>query len=207
MAPFKNNILILFAHPALQKSRVNKQLIKYVRDIEGVTFHDLYETYPDFHIQVKREQQLLTRHDIILFHYPLFWFSIPALLKEWLDLVLEHRWAYGKGGTALKGKILLNVTTTGGRESFYQKKGFNRHTLAEFLVPIEHTAFLCGMDYLPPFVVHGTFTISKEHIDAHGQDYQNIVMALRDGRVDIETSRTLPRINLDIHRILKGTQT
>jgi len=80
-----NNILILFAHPALQKSRVNSRLIKYVRDIDGVTFHDLYEEYPDFHINIKREQKLLIESDIIVFHHPIFWFSVPAILKEWMD--------------------------------------------------------------------------------------------------------------------------
>src|SRR5210317_2302988 len=102
MKNFENNILILFAHPALQNSRVNRHLIKYITDLDGVTFHDLYETYPDFHIDVKREQNLLLENDIIVFHHPLFWFSVPAILREWMDLVLQHMWAYGKTGKALK---------------------------------------------------------------------------------------------------------
>jgi len=134
MESYKNRILILFAHPALQKSRVNRQLIEYVKGIDGVTFHDLYEAYPDFHIRIKREQEMLIKHNIIVFHHPLFWFSIPSLLKEWMDLVLEHRWAYGKDGNALRGKKLLNAITTGGRESLYQKDGLNKHTISEFLI-------------------------------------------------------------------------
>ena len=82
MQSFKNNILILFAHPALQNSRVNSQLIDYVKDLDGITFHDLYETYPDFYIDVKHEQNLLLGNDIIVFHHPLFWFSIPAILSS-----------------------------------------------------------------------------------------------------------------------------
>ena len=91
----QNQILILFAHPALQKSRVNRVLISTVRDLPGVTFNDLYEAYPEFDIDVKREQELLVRHDIIVFQHPLLWYSTPAMMKEWQDLVLEHGWPTG----------------------------------------------------------------------------------------------------------------
>jgi len=60
-----NRILILFAYPALQKSRINRVLISAVQDIEAVTFHDLYEAYPEFDILVPEEQVLLEAHDII----------------------------------------------------------------------------------------------------------------------------------------------
>ena len=60
-----NRILILFAYPALQKSRINRVLISDVQDIEAVTFHDLYEAYPEFDILVPEEQVLLEAHDII----------------------------------------------------------------------------------------------------------------------------------------------
>lgn len=202
MNSIKNSVLILFAHPALQKSRVNKQLITYVNDIEGVTFHDLYEEYPDFHIHVNKEQKMLIGHDIIVFHHPLFWFSVPALLKEWMDLVLEHMWAYGRKGRALKGKKLLSVITTGGRESLFREKGYNRHTMAEFLYPVGQTAYVCGMEYLPPFVVHGTHTITKEEIARHGEDYRKIITALRDGKVNFEAAGAFPRLNTDIDSIL-----
>jgi len=97
-----NRILILFAHPALQKSRVNRVLAGEVRDLDGVAFNDLYERYPEFDIDVTYEQGLLLSHDVIVFHHPFFWYSTPSLLKEWQDLVLAHGWAYGREGTALR---------------------------------------------------------------------------------------------------------
>lgn len=206
MKKHDNNILILFAHPALQKSRVNRQLITYVRDIEGVTFHDLYEEYPDFHINMAREQQLLVKNDIIVFHHPLFWFSVPALLKEWMDLVLQHMWAYGKKGTALRGKKLLSVITTGGRESLFRKEGYNQHSMGEILTPIRLVARICTMEYLPPFVVHGTHTIEKQEIVRHGEDYMRVIKALRDGTLDIEKARTFPRLNADTASIIMEPQ-
>lgn len=202
MQSFKNNILILFAHPALQNSRVNSQLIDYVKDLDGITFHDLYETYPDFNIDVKHEQNLLLENDIIVFHHPLFWFSIPAILREWMDLVLQHMWAYGKTGLALQGKKLFNATTTGGRESMYQHHGFHGSTMIEFLAPIRQSANVCGMDFLPPFVVHGTRNITQPEIKRHGEDYQNLILALRDDKVDLEAARAYQRLNSNLESII-----
>jgi glutathione-regulated potassium-efflux system ancillary protein KefG len=199
---YNNRILILFAHPALQKSRVNKQLIQRVRDLDGITFHDLYEAYPDFHIHVKKEQALLQEHDIIVFQHPLFWFSIPSLLKEWQDLVLEHRWAFGKEGVALRGKKLLSAVSTGGRESLYRREGSNRFTIRELLAPIDQLAHLCGMDYLPPFVVHGTHTLTESEIARHAEDYRAILTALRDNRVDLEAAGKFPRLNSRLDEII-----
>ena len=76
-------VLIQFAHPALQKSRVNRRLIAAVSNLENVTVNDLYEEYPDFSVNVKREQDLLRSHDIVVFQHPFYWYSSPALLKEW----------------------------------------------------------------------------------------------------------------------------
>jgi len=137
-----NQILILFAHPALEKSRVNRQLIRSVHGLDGVTIHDLYETYPEFNIQVKVEQDLLLAHDIIVFHHPFYWYSSPALLKEWQDLVLEYGFAYGEGETSLRGKKFLSAITMGGGEKAYSRDGYNRYTIRELLVPFEQTARL-----------------------------------------------------------------
>jgi glutathione-regulated potassium-efflux system ancillary protein KefG len=197
-----NRILILFAHPALHKSRVNKGLIEAVRNLEGVTFHDLYEAYPEFDIDVRHEQDLLTSHDIIIFQHPFFWYSTPAILKEWQDLVLEHDWAYGSHGNALRNKKLLNVTTTGGRETAYCAEGYNRYTILQLLAPIEQTAALCGMEYLPPFVVHGTLEMTPDAIRNHAADYRKVVEGLRDGTLDLAKAREFPRMNKDLDEVL-----
>jgi len=104
-------VLILFAHPALEKSRVNRRLIAAVQDLENVTINDLYEQYPDFYIRVKREQELLLSHDVIVFQHPFYWYSCPALVKQWEDLVLQYGFAYGKEGTKLEGKWVLTAIT------------------------------------------------------------------------------------------------
>ena len=186
--PAIKSILILFAHPAFHKSRVNRQLVAAIHDLEGVTFHDLYEAYPSFHIDVPREQQLLRQHDIIVFHHPMYWYSTPAILKEWQDLVLEYGFAYGEGGTALEGKSLLTAITTGGGPDAYQRGGHNHYTIPEFLAPFERTAILCLMRYLPPFVVNDTRArATHEAIASHATAYREALIRLRDELVDEKT--------------------
>jgi glutathione-regulated potassium-efflux system ancillary protein KefG len=184
-----NRILIEFAHPAIQKSRINRQLIDMVKNLDNVTVNDLYENYPDFFIDVKREQQLLLSHDIIIWHHPFYWYSAPALLIEWMDLVLEHGWAYGDHGRMLEGKSVLSVISTGGRREVYSKEGRNHYTMNEFLVPFKQSVNLCRMEYLPPFVVHGAHTIRNNEISTFAEKYKKVLLMLRDGKFNQEMKR------------------
>jgi len=199
-------VLVLFAHPAFERSRVNRRLVEAVRSLPGVTLHDLYQLYPDFDIDVRTEQQLLEAHDAIVLQHPFYWYSTPALIKEWEDLVLEHGWAYGSGGTALRGKTLLTATTAGGSEEAYCRTGHNRFTIRELLAPIEQTAALCGMTYLPPFVVYGTHSLDRTQIDRYADDYRRIVEALRDGTLDTEAASGLTCLNADLDAVLRTPQ-
>lgn len=177
-------VLVLFAHPAYQKSRINRRLVEGLAEAEGITVHDLYETYPDFQIDVAAEQQRLRDHAVIVFQHPFYWYSSPALLKEWLDLVLEHGFAYGEQGTALRGKRLLTAITTGGSAAAYTHEGINRYAIRELLTPFDQTARLCGMTYLPPFVVHGTHRLTDpEQIAGTAAGYRLLLEALRDGAI------------------------
>jgi glutathione-regulated potassium-efflux system ancillary protein KefG len=203
-ATVKNRILILFAHPAYHKSRVNRVLVNRIQGLYGVTFHDLYEAYPELDIDVQLEQELVTSHDVVVFHHPFFWYSTPAIMKEWQDLVLQHGWAYGSTGTALHGKTLMNAITTGGREEAYKPDGYNRFTMRELLAPLEQTASLCGMHYLPPFVVHGTLRMATETMEAHAEDYRRVLEAIRDDKLDRDLAQSSPRLNSDLTRVIKG---
>lgn len=175
------SVLILFVHPALEKSKAGRALGRAVRGLDGVTFRDLYEEYPDFAIDVQSEQQLLLEHDVIVFQHPFYWYSSPALLKEWQDQVLEHGWAYGQGGEALKGKLLLTAITAGGRQEAYRRGGYNHFTIHELLTPYEQTARLCGMNYLPPFVVHGTGHLNAKDLEQSAAEYRALIEKLVSG--------------------------
>jgi len=198
-------VLVLFAHPALEKSRVNRALLRVAEDTPGVTFHDLYQVYPDFLIEVAREQELLLEHDAIVFQHPFYWYSTPALLKEWQDLVLEHNWAYGATGHALVGKTTFNVLSAGGPETAYQAGGYNRFSIRQLLAPYEATAHLCGMRYLAPFVVHGTLRMRPEEIAPFARDYGRVLEALVADRLDLAEAARAPRLNEDVGALIRPT--
>jgi glutathione-regulated potassium-efflux system ancillary protein KefG len=188
-------VLVQFAHPLLEKSRVQKQMLHQARQIQGITINDLYEQYPDFDIDVKREQSLLLRHDIVVLQHPFYWYSTPAIIKQWFDLVLEHGWAYGKGGDKLKGKWMINAISCGGSEQAYQPEGRNRYTMRQMLAPMEQTARLCQMEFLPPFVVFGTHKQKDNDIELYSLQYAQVLTALHAGHIQPQEWQLLATIN------------
>lgn len=172
------NILILFAHPRYEKSRANKALLDALHGQDGITIHDLYELYPDFNIDTAREQELLLAHQIIVWHYPLFLYGAPAMVKQWMDLVLEHGWAHGAGVETLVGKQVFTTITSGGSRESYSHSGFNRHTLPELLFPQRQAARLCRMTWLPPFAVQGTYRLTDDMLANYGSLYRQVLLRL-----------------------------
>lgn len=192
-------VLVLFAHPVLERSRVNRRLLGAIRGLPGVTIHDLYEVYPTLAIDIAREQELLLEHDVIVFQHPFYWYSSPAILKEWQDLVLEHGWAYGDGGTKLRGKITLNAISTGGPATAYRREGYNRFTIRELLAPWDQTAYLCGMRFLAPYVVHAALSIvGDDDLRARRDGYRRLIEALRDERIDLDRAERAANLADDL---------
>lgn len=191
----KNRILILFAHPRLERSQNNIVLVNNIPKIPEITFHDLYERYSDFNIDLEYEKRLLAEHNIIVWQHPFYWYSSPPLLKQWIDIVLEFGWAYGPGGNALQGKMVFNAVTTGGAQNAYSRDGHNRFTLAELLAPFDQTAWLCKMTWLPPFVVHGTHRISIEDLLKMGESYRNLLLRLVAGEFSAEELKRYQSLN------------
>ena len=182
-----NKILIQFAHPAQSNSKMNSALRAAVEKLDGVTINDLYAHYPDFLIDIPREQQLCENHAIIIFQHPFYWYSTPSIMKEWLDLVLQHGWAYGSKGNALQGKFFLQAITAGGDENTYQKGGYNAFTIEELTSPYQATAKLCGMLWLPPFAIFGIHSgLTDDMVQSYAEDYRRSIVALRDGAFDPE---------------------
>lgn len=190
-----NRILILFAHPALEKSRVQYRMLKSISEMKGVIVHDLYEHYADFMIDVAQEQHLLRNSDIVILQHPFYWYSAPAIIKEWLDLVLERGFAYGPGGDALQGKYLGNMISAGGSWESYSPEGHNQFTFREFLRPFEQTACICGMHYLAPFVIHSTHAMSEAQIDEEAIRYRELIDRLRLNKPTPEEGSELRCLN------------
>ncbi len=167
--------LILLAHPHRDRSRVHNRLIRAAEEVSDVTVIDLYHEYPDFLINVRREQERVEQHQLLIFQHPIYWYSSPALLKEWLDCVLEQGWAFGKDGTKTKGLDFLQVISSGGPDDAYARQGYNRFTLLELLRPFEATAKLCGWRYHSPFLVQGVYGLEEQSLEAHAMRYQSLL--------------------------------
>ena len=194
-------LLVYYAHPAHRASQVNKPMADAARAIDGIEFVDLYTVYPRHDIDVAVEQKRLLGADVVLLQFPLFWYATPSLLKEWIDLVLEHGFAYGHGGDRLAGKTMMLAISAGGSVEAYTPNGYQHYPLRTFLTPLEQTARLCQMRFAPPYVLHGSIKApSAGTVPAHVDGYRRLLTAIRDDAydfgaadlMDIVTGDTLP---------------
>lgn len=148
-------ILVISGHPNLKESEANRMILnKMVKAMPNADFLYLDETYPDYQIDVPREQARLVQYDTIILQFPLFWYSVPSLLKRYIDDLFFHGFAIGSKGDKLKGKKLMLSVTVGGPEAIYQHDGYTGRTMDEHLYPFEIMARSAQMVKLPNVYTH-----------------------------------------------------
>lgn len=165
-------ITVFFAHPYADRSRANSRLLHAISDLEQLEIRSLYERYPTFDIDVEAEQASIRRSHTIVWQHPMYWYSVPGLLKHWFDKVLVRGFAYGDGGIFAAGKRCLWVATTGGDIDSFSPGGVHAHSFNSFVPAIEQTARFCQMDWQEPFVVHGAHKISEAALDEYALNYR-----------------------------------
>ncbi len=173
------DVLVVAAHPHLETSRVNRALTLAASALgeREVEVRDIYALYPDYLIDIDAEQAALARARLVVWQHPIHWYSMPALMKLWIDEVLSFGWAYGPGGTALKGKDLWLAASTGGPDDSYRPDSYNRYFFDAFLPPYEQTAELCGMRFVPPLVLHGAHRVTDAELESHAQLYTSRLLS------------------------------
>jgi glutathione-regulated potassium-efflux system ancillary protein KefF len=167
-------ILILHAHPYPSRSHGGRALLNAVSDLPNVEVRSLYALYPDFEIDVEAEQAALARAKLVVWLHPIYWYSVPAILKHYFDVVLLRGWAYSRAGgraqagdgDALRGKRVLWVATTGGTAETYAPGQMHAKSFDAFEAPLKQTAEFCGMSWEPPIALHGVHIVSENDIDA-----------------------------------------
>jgi glutathione-regulated potassium-efflux system ancillary protein KefF len=172
-------IVVIHAHPYPHSSRACAALAESIRGLPDVEVRSLYDLYPDFDIDPAAERAALERARLVILLHPLYWYTVPAALKHWFDVVLVKGWAYGEGGTALKGKDCLWATTTGGDEHAFSVAGRHGHPFKAFVPAVEQTMRFCGMNWLDPFVVHGAHIVPPEALEETGRRLRARVEAWR----------------------------
>ena len=161
------SICVSHAHPYPRKSHTNRTLADAIRALPGVDLRSLYERYPDFDVDVAAEQHALGAARLVVWMHPVYWYSVPGLLKHWFDKVLAFGWAYGNGSAALAGKHCLWVPSTGGDEETYTPSGMHAHPFVDYTPVIEQTARFCGMHWETPHVIHGADRIDDAQLAQH----------------------------------------
>ncbi|GAB2525275.1 NAD(P)H-dependent oxidoreductase [Nocardiopsis aegyptia] len=146
---------------------------------------------------VRAEQEKLLWADTLILQFPLWWYTMPAILKGWVDRVFTYHFAYGVGehsdtrygdrfgeGTLAGRRALLSVTA-GGPESHYAARGING-PMDDLLFPIHHgVLYHPGMDVLPPFVLYSTDRMTAE-------DYPDVAKAWEQRLLTLDTTEPIP---------------
>jgi NAD(P)H dehydrogenase (quinone) len=131
---------------------------------------------------LQAEMVKLARCELLIFHFPIWWLGMPAILKGWVDRVFALGIAYGGGrffGTGvMKGKRAMCIVTVGGSQRDYDGSG-HYDTIDKVLYPI-HRGILefTGFDVLPPFVAHGPSRVSEVQRRADLDALRNRMSAL-----------------------------
>ena len=118
---------------------------------------------------------MLLDADLIVFQYPLYWYSAPPLLKLWQDVVLEKGFAYASDGNALRGKDFMLTISTGGQAAAYQPGGYHSFYLEDLLRPFIAMANLCCLHYHKPFLIQGGHDLPLVAIQKHAQEYKQLL--------------------------------
>lgn len=156
------NILIISGHPDLEQSVANRTILAEVAQaLPQAEIRYLDRLYPDYQIDVVQEQQALLNADVIVWQFPFSWYSLPGLMKLWLDQVFLHGFAHGSQGK-LAGKKLILSFTTGAPAEVYQANGAFKHSVEDYLTPFETTALLCGLDLQTPIYTTDVSYIGRE---------------------------------------------
>ncbi|WP_312822182.1 NAD(P)H-dependent oxidoreductase [Epilithonimonas sp.] len=164
------NTLVLFAHPYFEHSTTNVRLLECYDDLDNITFRDLYQDYPDFHIQPFRERKRIVEYDRIIFHFPIIWFGLPPLLKLWIDEVFDMRWISESGINILSGKDALIITSVGGRESNYTQEGKYGTGVEELLSGLKVSLHVNNINLKKIHIIYNADNLNETELNLLSQE-------------------------------------
>ncbi len=134
--------LMILAHPNIGESVGNKTIKEAFAKESNTEVRHLDTLYPDFKIDIEAEQKALLEADTIVFQHPLFWYNIPAILKQWIDQVIQFGFAFGNN-YALENKKVVISFTIGSSKDLYPEE-----TIQNITFPLRGLASYCKMNYI-----------------------------------------------------------
>lgn len=170
------NTTVLLFHPNLAASRINARLAQAARSAgtaeNPMEVRDMYALYPDFKVDVTAEQAVCEATDRIVLQFPMYWYSSPALLKQWQDDVLAYGWAYGSTGKALHGKEVAISASLGAPASSYDRSGEYHYELHELLRPFQAMSNMVGTRFVAPFFTAGALNLTDADLELRADAYR-----------------------------------
>ena len=172
-------ITALLAHPYPRFSVISIPLLEGLKEqFPQMDIRALYDLYPDSSIDLWEERKAVAHSSLILVVHPVFWNSVPALLKKWFDEVLAYGFAYGNGGDAVKGKGVLWIPSLG---TGYRDGEFPGEVeISEVEAPIRRMWTFCGAKWLDPEIIDSRQPLTPEQ-------FSSIIDSLADRIADWES--------------------
>lgn len=167
--------LVLFAHPYFEHSTTNVRLLECYENMQNVTFRDLYEDYPDFHIHTFRERKRIVNYERIIFHFPIIWFGLPPLLKLWIDEVFDMRWISEGDQNILSGKDALIITSVGGSESNYTKEGKYKTSAEDLLTGLRVSLDINNIELKGTHIIYNADNLDDNQLDISCKELSEIL--------------------------------
>lgn len=158
-----SNILVISGHPHLDQSLGNRTIIETLENgLDNATIRRLDLLYPDYQIDIAAEQEALLNADIIVWQFPYYWYSLPALMKKWLDDVFVFGFSHGSANKLADKKIIMSFTTGAAAAAYDYGQAMN-HPVEDFLPNLHQTAMLCKLDWQDPIYSNGIAYIPGVH--------------------------------------------
>ncbi|MDZ5470450.1 NAD(P)H-dependent oxidoreductase [Bacillus sp. 31A1R] len=170
------NVLIVFSHPsptsynaalkdAAVESLISRGASVKISDLYDMKFNPVAsltdvsvpKNKEDVPEDLILEREKVAWADYIIFQFPMWWTSMPAILKGWFDRVFAAGFAYGPGvynHGNLTGKKGMLSFTTGGKD--FSSYGLDRikGSMDERIFNIQHEIlYFSGLTVLEPFMV------------------------------------------------------
>ena len=156
-------VLLILSHPFYDKSLANKAVVDKLKElIPKMEISHLEKLYPDYKIDIKKEQDKLKAADSIILEFPMFWYNAPSMMRKYFEDVLAHGFAYGGSGTALKGKKLIVSMTMGAPDEVYKDKMSAENVVGTGMGAL---AKLCNLKYEGTFATPGVMYFIKDKPD------------------------------------------
>lgn len=171
--------VLVLAHPDFGASRANRALLAGLAGVPDLEIVDLYALYPDGQIDYAVERERILCAERLVLQFPLQWYSVPSLLKQWMDSVLTPLF-YGEPDIAAStaGLVILAATTLGGPEVNYQRDGANGMTVNDLFAPLRATAGRCNWRWQAPFALYDVRNLDDGALARAAVEYRDALLSV-----------------------------